>query len=105
MSLLEDEQETLLQEEQKLAILHLKWEQVQAEILRFGAWCVSYRDTLDTASYQEKRIALEMLGIRVKIFKYGERDEKSRPKRYTITVAPPEILKFVNVQPSWSGTG
>ena len=96
MQLLETEQAGLLEDEQKLKVLHLQWEKVQAEILRFNDWCVSYREKLDTATYQQKRIAFEMLGIQVKIFKYGEKDEQGRPKRYRILVAPPQILKIVS---------
>lgn len=104
ISLLESEQETLLHEEEKLSLLHETWEEVQNEIFRFTTWCVSYRDKLESATYQEKRIAIEMLGITCRVFKYGELNEQGKPKRYFIEITPPQILKIVSALSSWSGT-
>jgi site-specific DNA recombinase len=86
---LEQEQKKLLSEKRKIDTMKGKWELAQAEIEKFEAWCAEFRDRLETATYAEKRRAIERLGIKVHVYKYG-----TRP-RYKIDVRPPKLLEVV----------
>jgi len=86
---LEAEQKKLLGEKKKNAAIAGKWELAQAEIKKFEAWCEDFRKRLDTATYADKRYAIERLGIKVVVYKYG-----TRP-RYKIYTKPPKLVDIV----------
>jgi len=83
--------------EQALEVIHTQekilegehdlWHEAQKEIDKFYAWCKQEQEKLETASYQEKRMCLEYLGVTVHVYKYG-----SKP-RTTISYAPPDLMK------------
>ena len=87
--------EVILTQEKIIAGEHDLWHEVQKEIDKFYAWCKQEQEKLEDASYQEKRMCLEYLGVIVHVFKYG-----STP-RITISYAPPNLMKklsFVSLQ-------
>ncbi len=91
----EEELKILEVEEKILAGEHVLWQEAQDEIDKFYHWCHEWVEKLEKASYKDKRVCLEYLGVKAKIFRYG-----SRP-RITVTYAPPKIvekLKVVSLQ-------
>jgi len=78
----------LCEEKTKIEEGKFEWEHMQKEIDAFIAWCLSARETYETASYEEKRRALRMLGITVLV--YQEKD--TTHKRYDIRVSVPAIV-------------
>lgn len=76
-------------EEKILQGITKNWQAVQDEILRFEKWCERMREKLETATFAEKRTAVEYLGVRLTVWKYG-----SRP-RMTMGAAPPNILETI----------
>jgi site-specific DNA recombinase len=68
---LEERMESLEQEKGKIMAGMHAWEAIETEIETFRAWCLSARETCATATYEEKRRALKMLGIVVEIHRSG----------------------------------
>jgi hypothetical protein len=77
----------ITQEEKILSGVRNHWQAAQNEILRFEAWCETWREKLETATYADKRTCIEYLGIRAIIYRFGHRP------RVTLTVGPPKILE------------
>ncbi len=79
-------------EEQYDQILRFRinWEDAMRALDEFKAWCSEIRPQLDeedfTPSYKQKRDALEMIGIKVVVFK-----EDHNP-RFRVEVSPPNIM-------------
>jgi site-specific DNA recombinase len=62
------------------------WEKAELEIKRFENWCISKRDSLETASFKEKRNCVEYMGVRVFIYRLGHKP------RVEVTFSPQSIL-------------
>lgn len=62
-------------------------ERLQTEVNEFFRWCNQFKGQYNEATYEEKRRALRMLGIRVTIYRPSDPDHE----QYTIT-ARPEII-------------
>jgi DNA invertase Pin-like site-specific DNA recombinase len=84
---LEKQLQEIEAKEHVLANIKNNWLEVQKEIKRFENWCITHREGLDKAIYQDKRTCLEYLGVRVRVYRYG-----TRP-RHKIDFTPPSILK------------
>ena len=84
---LEEQLQDIEIQEKFLEGIKNNWLEVQKEIKRFENWCITHREGLDIASYQDKRTCLEYLGVRVRVYRYG-----TRP-RHKIDFTPPSILK------------
>ncbi len=89
LRLAEDELEILEREMQVLEGIHKNWSTAQDEIRRFEHWCSLWREKLDDASLPDKKICLEYLGVRIKIFKYGHKP------RFHLSAAPPSIMEKI----------
>ena len=68
---------------------------IQVEITRFEEWTNKVRpyfaDPTYEASYDDKVLAIRILGIRAKVY------PATYPERFELEVAPPRILRIVNV--------
>ncbi len=68
---------------------------IQEEINHFEAWADKVRpclgDPMYQASYDEKVLAIRVLGIRARVYL------ASYPERFELEVAPPQILRVANV--------
>lgn len=80
---LESERQRLLGERQALLNRRQGWQQALERLDDIDVWCRSVAGRLGTLSYQEKRLALEALGLQAVI--YGS--ERRQP-RYRIEVGP-----------------
>lgn len=77
----------LCAERDKIKAGKIEWEKMQVEIDKFIDWCLSAREDYETATYEEKRRALRVMGITCFVF----RDDDENHKRYKITVRMPEL--------------
>lgn len=82
-------------EEEKRSIEEgkVQWEQIQEDIDKFVAWCLTARETYPNATYEEKRRAIRFLGIVVYV--YREKDpENPYPdqRHYDIKAGFPDIV-------------
>jgi site-specific DNA recombinase len=82
---LEEEKEKILQGQ-------LKWEEMQKEVDKFVAWCLNARETYPTASFEEKRRALRMLGITVYVYRDGDPDHTDK---YEIRLKVPHLADIL----------
>ena len=80
------EKQDLEKEERIRKTIEERWVVAQEKILEFKAWCDQFRDTLETATYEEKRRALRYLGIVARVRRYGEKP------RYELDFKPPDIM-------------
>jgi len=80
------EKQDLEKEERIRKTIEERWIVAQEKILEFKAWCDQFRDTLETATYEEKRRALRYLGIVARVRRYGEKP------RYELDFKPPDIM-------------
>jgi len=77
------------QKENILAGIKKNWQKAEEQIKIFEQWCIGQRENLDNATYSQKRTAVEFLGARATIWKYG-----TRP-RITVDFAPPNIMQAI----------
>jgi site-specific DNA recombinase len=62
-----------------------------ARVRSLSEWCSRVGANLDTLSYAEKRVALEALGVKVRIYLPGSVDENGQPRpRWEMTMAVSE---------------
>jgi site-specific DNA recombinase len=60
-----------------------------ARLSSLSEWCSRVHANLDTLSYDEKRMAMEALGVNVRVYRPGTTDAEGRPyARWVLTVAP-----------------
>jgi hypothetical protein len=60
-----------------------------ARVRSLGEWCQRVGANLDLMSYDEKRLALEALGVKVHIYRNGATDEDGTPRpRWEVTMRP-----------------
>jgi chaperonin cofactor prefoldin len=71
-------------EKRKIQAGAFEWKQVEEEIDKFLAWLLSARETYPTATYQEKRRALQMLGIVAYIYRADEKDHDQVECKVTV---------------------
>lgn len=83
--------EDLEQEKQNIEVGMIEWERVEEEIDTFLAWCLSARETYPTATYDEKRRALRMLGI----VAYVYRGDDSEHDPFEVEVSIPDLRSIV----------
>jgi hypothetical protein len=73
----------------------INWEDAMRALDEFKAWCSEVRPQLDdedfTPTYKQKRDALEMIGIRVVVFK------EDHTPRFRVEVSPPNIMSKFRV--------
>lgn len=60
-----------------------EWQISQEKLLKFQDWCTDFADRLGLHTYEEKRFACEMLGIKVLVWRSDH-----KPHRYQINVDP-----------------
>jgi hypothetical protein len=82
----------LEEEKEKILAGQLEWEEMQKEIDKFVAWCLNARETYPTATYEEKRRALRMLGITVYVYRDGDPDH---PDKYEILLKVPHLADIL----------
>lgn len=66
------------------------WKQIDEEINKFLEWVLASKDMYKTATYEEKRRALRMLGITVVVYSKSDPDH---PERYEIKLKVPDIVR------------
>jgi site-specific DNA recombinase len=68
-------------ESQRAALLarRVQWEAVQGRLESLEEWCTKVAKRLGTFSYEQKRLALDALGVKVRVYAKGQ------PLRYEIT--------------------
>ncbi len=86
----EKEKELLLREDELLEEQQKEWENAMFEVTKFESWCQGFLANCQEPTYQEKRRAIEMFGIRVFAFKYGH------TPRFRIEVSPPSIVSVLS---------
>ena len=92
--LLDDIQKTdeylasLEEERRKIIAGEKRWNSIQEDIDKFLEWCLTARETYATATVEEKRRALRVLGIQVFIC----REDDQSNKRFDIKVGLPDVL-------------
>ena len=60
-----------------------------AKVKALADWCATIGGKLDSLSYDKKRLALEALGVQVKIYRPGAVDPAGTPyPRWELTMAP-----------------
>jgi site-specific DNA recombinase len=84
--------EDLEMEKQKVLTGQKQWEQIQSDVDQFLAWCLNAKETYQTATYEEKRRALRVLGIVV----YVCREDDTEHDRYKILVSIPDIVRHTS---------
>jgi hypothetical protein len=71
----------------------INWEDAMRALDTFKRWCDEHRERLTDPSYEptweEKREALEMIGLRIEVFRDGH------DPRYVVEVAPPDIMSKI----------
>ena len=82
----------LEQDRQKIQSGEFEWKEMVEDIDKFVSWCLTARDNYETASYEEKRRALRILGLVV--FVYREKDETH--ERYEIKLKVPYIARSIS---------
>ena len=79
--------ELLLQQEQ-VTTMQVRWEEVSEKLTWFRNWCVQTEGDVTKATYEEKRVALDILGVKVQLW------QKDHAPRYYIEVSPPTIYSI-----------
>jgi hypothetical protein len=79
-------------EKEKILQGQLEWEEMQEEVDKFVAWCLNAKETYPTASYEEKRRALRMLGIVVYVYKDKDPDHSDK---YEIRLKIPQLADIL----------
>jgi site-specific DNA recombinase len=60
-----------------------------AKLQTLTDWCSLVGTNLDTLSYDEKRLALDALGVKVRVYRSGATDEAEEPlPRWEVTLRP-----------------
>lgn len=60
-----------------------------ARVRSLGAWCETVAANLDTLTYEEKRVALDALGVEVRVWREGAADADGNPlPRWEMTIDP-----------------
>lgn len=68
---------------------------LQQEVDAFLEWCSNLKGRFDEATYEEKRVALRMLGVEVRIWKKGDPDYQ----RWQIKLKPEILEKLTSLAP------
>jgi len=110
---LEDNLQKLHEEKDRTIPYVNRAEQAKIEVEEFFRWCVQIKGKYEGANYEEKRLALRLLGISVKVYKATDKEHE----QYTITARPEIIDKLptftqteretqnsFNCEPTWSHT-
>ncbi len=92
---LEDDLQKLRAERNNTLPHSNKAEQAKVEVDEFFKWCKRIKGRYEEATYNEKRDALRMLGISVKVYQSTDAEHE----QYTIT-ARPEIIDKLNISTS-----
>ena len=85
--------EELEEEKRSIEEGKVQWEQIQEDIDKFVAWCLTARETYPNATYEEKRRAIRFLGIVVYV--YREKDPENPfpdQRHYDIKAGFPDIV-------------
>ena len=61
----------------------------EARVRSLAAWCPRVGANLDTLSYDERRLALEALGVKVQVFAAGARDEAGHSLPHWVIIMQP----------------
>jgi hypothetical protein len=70
-------------------------EHLQREVDNFLAWCSNLKGRYEEATYDEKRVALRMLGVEVRVWKADDPDHE----RYSIEFKPEIVAKLASLSP------
>jgi site-specific DNA recombinase len=74
-----------------------------ARVRSLAEWCSRVGTNLDTLSYDEKRLALDALGVKVRVYKQGSTDVDGNPlPRWDMTMRPAFAAEHVVYSPTRS---
>jgi hypothetical protein len=59
-----------------------------SRVLSLAAHAARVNTNIGAMTYEDKRLALEWLGVRVRVWRPGHTDETDTPLRWDLTVAP-----------------
>jgi site-specific DNA recombinase len=59
-----------------------------ARVLSLADWAARVNTNIEAMTYEDKRLALEWLGVQVRVWRPGHADEADEPLRWDLTVAP-----------------
>jgi site-specific DNA recombinase len=59
-----------------------------ARVLSLAAWAARVNTNIEAMTYEDKRLALEWLGVQVRVWRPGYIDETDKSLRWDLTVAP-----------------
>ena len=71
LAALERQRESLLIERDAILARQRAWQEARARLGELTAWCQNVSRKLDTLTYDEKRLALDALGVTVKVWAKG----------------------------------
>ncbi|MBV9688525.1 MAG: recombinase family protein [Ktedonobacteraceae bacterium] len=86
---LADEQRKLERERDMLYDNRRDWQELQKKFEEFQAWCSHFAERLGAHSYEEKRLACEVLGVQARVWR------KDHTPRYQITMSPKFVVQTV----------
>jgi site-specific DNA recombinase len=68
---LREQEESYQCERETLIARRAQWEQAQEHVSQIVQWCSRVASRLDELTYQQKRMALEALGVKVKLYRHN----------------------------------
>ena len=80
----------LLDMQAQVATKRVEWEEIHKVLVCFRQWVFDTAGNVENASYEQKRTALRVLGVKVRVWKDGHNP------RYTVKIPPPEIVSVVS---------
>ena len=79
----------LLGQQKQVEVRQVQWEEVGKVLAVFRKWCLEIAGSVEDASYEKKRDALKILGVKVQVWKIDH------DPRYYIEMSPPSITKLL----------
>jgi len=79
----------LLEQQRQVEVRQIQWEEVAQVLAKFRKWCLETAGNVEDATYERKRDALKILGVRVQVWK------TDHDPRYYIEMSPPSITKLL----------
>jgi hypothetical protein len=80
--------EDLVEERRKVSLGQIELDKMEEDIDMFVAFVTNIKEKINSASYEEKRMAMRMLGLTVFVYKESDQNHK----RHEMKIRVPQIV-------------
>ncbi|HEY6285308.1 MAG TPA: hypothetical protein VIX20_06575, partial [Ktedonobacteraceae bacterium] len=88
LSKLEEYMDDLVEERRKVSLGQIELDKIEEDIDKFVAFVTNIKKNVSSATYEEKRMAMRMLGLTVFIYKESDKNHK----RHEMKIRVPQIV-------------